>query len=155
MQCRHCGAVNSSGANFCQACGSSLAPPPGLCLACGALNAETAKFCSNCGAGLSPKPATTVTPAAGPGVTSAQASQPIATPPSDRVVETAPKMGFANPVLAMSGGSRKILMIVLMFLGLFLLLMGLDYSHTGAGKLTLLVAVLCGGAGFYLWVKKP
>ena len=40
-----------------------------------------------------------------------------------------------------------------LFAGLFLFLMGLDHLSSRAGKLALVVALICGGSGFYLWTQ--
>jgi class 3 adenylate cyclase/tetratricopeptide (TPR) repeat protein len=47
--CRQCGAENSEGARFCEACGNAV---DSRCVACGATNRVTARFCGQCGAVL-------------------------------------------------------------------------------------------------------
>jgi class 3 adenylate cyclase len=49
MRCSKCGRDNREGANFCNACGTTLGKK---CAACGALNQPGAKFCDECGAAL-------------------------------------------------------------------------------------------------------
>ncbi len=49
MRCSKCGSDNRVGANFCNACGTTLG---NKCAACGALNQPGAKFCDECGAAL-------------------------------------------------------------------------------------------------------
>jgi class 3 adenylate cyclase/tetratricopeptide (TPR) repeat protein len=49
MRCSKCGSDNREGANFCNACGTTLG---NRCAACGALNQPGAKFCDECGATL-------------------------------------------------------------------------------------------------------
>lgn len=55
--CGACGSEHPVGAQYCPACGSSVAPPP-TCPACGAETSAEAKFCASCGVKLvGPRPA--------------------------------------------------------------------------------------------------
>ncbi|WP_374693162.1 zinc-ribbon domain-containing protein [Parabacteroides faecis] len=53
--CPNCGTYNSEGTNFCQGCGTRLAPPAQapaakrFCPNCGAEVAAGYRFCSSCG----------------------------------------------------------------------------------------------------------
>src|SRR6476646_9439633 len=67
--CRSCGADNRPGAKFCAECGT---PQAATCPVCGAAT-PSGKFCAECGTAL----AGTTPAAAGPGATSAPASEPV------------------------------------------------------------------------------
>ena len=54
MYCKHCGAQNPDGVNFCTSCGASMNDEAQTvrCPNCGAQNAAGVKFCTSCGAAL-------------------------------------------------------------------------------------------------------